>query len=173
MESLILLFQLLIFSSYNSASGFQDSGTLKVGDFAYGGVVFYIDKSSQHGFVCSKEDLATGILFKDEASITDNGKKVRVNLASNLCTEYSIAEDGVLFDDWRLPTKDELFIIYQNKDIIEKTALKHGGAAFQTNPDLSPSEFCNSPSWDQEFNYGFADYEYRKMKFNVRAVRAF
>ena len=173
METLILLLQLITVTSGSGTPYFQQTNSLEVGNYACGGVIFYLDKSKQHGLVCSIEDLAKGILLKDEVTVSENGKKVQVSLAENLCSEYSYSEDGVLYDDWRLPTKDELFMIYQNKDLIEKTAMKHGGTAFQNNIDLSPSEFCNSPSWDQEFNYGFVDYEYRKMKFNVRAIRSF
>ncbi len=172
MISLILLLRLLNLSAnFNGIPGYQD--ILKIGDFAHGGIIFYLDKNQQHGLVCSIEDQGKGILFKDEGTVVKNGKKVQLNLASKLCSEYSYTEDGELYNDWRLPTKDELFMIYQNKDVIEKAAIKHGGTEFQNNTELSPTEFCNSPSWDQEFNYGYEDYEYRKMKFNVRAVRSF
>lgn len=173
MKAFILLFQLVTITSNCTFASVYPIDSLKVGNFIHGGVIFYLDKSKQHGLVCSIEDQAKGILFKDEATVIENGKKVQLNLATHLCTEYSRTEDGELYDDWRLPTKDELFLIFQNKDIIEKTAVKHGGSVFQNNTDLSPSEFCNSPSWDQEFNYGYQDYEYRKMKFNVRAIRSF
>lgn len=37
----------------------QDAETYAVGDFAQGGIVFWIDEIGQHGLVCSKEDQYT------------------------------------------------------------------------------------------------------------------
>jgi hypothetical protein len=133
---------------------------IRLGDFIYGGVVFWIDSSGQHGLICSKSDQAAGILWSE-------------NIAMNVCKEYSVTEGGKKYDDWYLPSKEEMFKVYTNSGIIDKSATANGGSAFVVNNELSPTEYCNSPSWDQIFKYGYQDYDYKKSKFNVRAIRSF
>lgn len=168
--------------------------TVRIGDFAYGGIVFWIDETGQHGLVCTKTDQISGIFWHDmvrhtgnqeennnitnledktSTNITDKKSDQHENLATQVCLEYSVNEEGVLYNDWYLPSKEEVFKIYKNRDVIERSAIKNGGSLFTANNELSPTEFCNSPSWDQVFNYGYQNYEYKKSKFNVRAVRAF
>lgn len=176
MKTILILFQfiLLEFNTSGSSGNYGNSDTLKIGDYVFGGVVFFLEKDKIHGMVCAKEDQGTGLLYKDEINIIDtNGKKVSVNKATQLCSDYMVTDNGRKYDGWHLPTKDQLFLIYQQKELIEKVSLEHGGSGFRMNNELSPTEFCNSPAWDQEFNYGYQDYDYRKMKFNVRAVREF
>lgn len=35
--------------------------TYSVGDFAYGGIVIWVDETGQHGLGCAKEDQSTGV----------------------------------------------------------------------------------------------------------------
>ena len=69
-----------------------------------------------------------------------------------------------LGDGWRLPTKDELNLIYENKDVV-------GG--FANNYYWSSTELDNFDAWIQYFYYGiqhnFANKGYPSY---VRAVRA-
>lgn len=37
----------------------KNAKTYKVGDFAHGGIVFWVDETEQHGLVCAKEDQNT------------------------------------------------------------------------------------------------------------------
>ena len=69
-----------------------------------------------------------------------------------------------LGDGWRLPTKDELNILYQNKD-------KIGG--FASNYYWSSTEYDNDGAWIQSFSSGnqFVNFKFR-LNY-VRAVRNF
>ena len=70
-----------------------------------------------------------------------------------------------LGDGWRLPTKDELNILYENKD-------KIGG--FATNYYWSSTEVGNGTAWDQDFANGAqVGNLYKGNGSYVRAVRAF
>ena len=69
-----------------------------------------------------------------------------------------------LGDGWRLPTKDELNTLYQNKD-------KIGGYA--KNPYWSSTEFDNDNAWKQNFGKGTQDNDSKSNDYYVRAVRAF
>ena len=65
---------------------------------------------------------------------------------------------------WRLPTKDELNVLYIYKD-------KIGG--FASYGYWSSTEYNSSFAWFQYFDYGLQDSRYKNGRCNVRAVRAF
>jgi hypothetical protein len=154
--------------------------TVKIGDYAFGGVVFWVDNSGRHGLVCAIADQARGIMWKDgmgdrpdSEKTNKNGGTVIENIASQVCKDYSVSVDGLQYDDWYFPSKDEVYRMFEKRSIIDNTAIKKGGSSFAQNNELSPTEFCNSPAWDQVFNYGYRDYDYKNSRFNVRAVSAF
>ena len=69
------------------------------------------------------------------------------------------------FNDWYLPSKDELNKLYLNREAI-------GG--FSTGNYWSSSEFSNSDAWDQMFNAsGFQCNAHKDILNHVRAVRSF
>jgi len=65
---------------------------------------------------------------------------------------------------WRLPTKEELEILYQNKD-------KIGG--FASNGYWSSTEGVNDGAWNQSFSDGSQYFSIENYTFYVRAVRSF
>ena len=69
-----------------------------------------------------------------------------------------------LGDGWRLPTKDELNLLYENKE-------KIGG--FANSLYWSSTEFGNLDAWLQVFNDGYQDGYAKGYANYVRAVRAF
>ena len=87
--------------------------------------------------------------------------------AAKLAYDYSLTVGGVIYDDWFLPSKDELNQIYLNLKV------KNLG-------NLSPSEYWSSSegdasvSWYQWFGGGNQSYGYRSNTYiRVRPVRAF
>ena len=69
-----------------------------------------------------------------------------------------------LGDGWRLPTKDELNVLYENKD-------KIGG--FAGSKYWSSTEHDNDYAWAQNFIKGGQYSKYKNNDSSVRAVRAF
>ena len=69
-----------------------------------------------------------------------------------------------LGDGWGLPTKDELNVLYQNKD-------KIGG--FAGNYYWSSTEANNYYAWFQDFNVGVQVNVDKVNAYYVRAIRAF
>lgn len=93
-----------------------------IGDFAQGGIVFWLDETGQHGLVCAKEDqnthirwhagtkgstqakgdgpfageAKTAIIIAAHVAIGDDGQPY----AARICNELQISEGGKTYGDW-------------------------------------------------------------------------
>ena len=86
--------------------------------------------------------------------------------AAKVCSDLKLTKDGVVYDDWFLPSKDELNQMYIN---LKKNSL--GG--FSADDYWSSSEDGAIFAWHQNFNYGYQNYFDRYPSNRVRPVRAF
>jgi len=85
--------------------------------------------------------------------------------AAGVCDDYENTETGTgVYDDWFLPSKDELYKLYLNKGTI-------GG--FADNLYWSSSELKAGTAWLRNFGSGNQDYDGKNYTYRVRAVRAF
>ena len=176
-------------------STIPDVTLYSIGDFAQGGVVFWVDETRQHGLVCTKTDQSTAVrwhsgtygstqargmgLFSGEmntaiilaanVAIGDDGD----HYAARLCAWAKINEGGIVYGDWYLPSKEELILIYQNKATINTTAMANGGSAFISEYYWSSTEINSSSAWLQHFASGYQGSSNKGNKMKVRAVRAF
>tara|TARA_R110001592_G_scaffold80028_5_gene238791 strand:+ start:447 stop:773 length:327 start_codon:yes stop_codon:yes gene_type:complete len=101
------------------------------------------------------------ILLEGKKSI--NGLEVYRDLGRMNWHEAKIACKK-LGTGWRLPTKDELNMLYENKEEI-------GG--FVNNYYWSSTENDNNNAWKQSFNDGYQNFPSKFFNFNsVRSVRA-
>ena len=98
----------------------------------------------------------------DSSSVT-----TKVIYAAKACSDYSITVDGVVYDDWFLPSKGELALMYKN--------LKAKGlGSFASSYYWSSSENSNVNAWLHYFINGYQNFNYfRYLNFYVRPVRAF
>ncbi len=168
-----------------------------VGDFVQGGIVFWLDKTGEHGLVCVKEDqnggskirwhagtngatqakgngpyageLNTSIIISSQVSIGDDGD----TYAARLCNELQITEGGKTYGDWYLPSKQELNLMYLNKSTIVATAKANSGTGFAVSAYWSSTESNNSKAWWISFANGFQHDGTKSTIASVRAVRAF
>jgi hypothetical protein len=87
-------------------------------------------------------------------------------IAARLCDNYTVAVAGITYNDWFLPSKDELNKLYLNRAAI-------GG--FANNFYWSSAEFLNVSAWTQDFFNGYQGYgiNVKFGTYRVRAVRAF
>lgn len=167
----------------------------EIGDFAQGGIVFWVDETGRHGLVCSEEDqsnsmrwdagsyiytrargfgLFTGekntlLIIASHATVDDGN-----TYAARVCNEYKISKDGKVYNDWYLPSKDELNLLYQNKSMIDIAAIENGGSAFIEDWYWSSTEGnASGLAWRQYFGDG-STYDFGKSaEYSVRAIRAF
>ena len=169
--------------------------TYSVGDFAQGGIVFWVDETGRHGLVCAKQDqsivyrwnagtngitrargdgpfsgeLNTSIIISSQVSIGDD----EGDYAAQICNELQITEGGKTYGDWYLPSKEELNLIYQNKATIDATAVLNGGSSFDDGFYWSSTENSSITAWEQNFFNGVQNNLNKTFTDKVRAVRAF
>ena len=80
--------------------------------------------------------------------------------AAKLCDDLDL--NG--YDDWFLPSKDELNLMYGQKGAIEGFADDHY---------WSSSEYSANTAWNQYFSGGLQSASSKNYTYRVRAVRAF
>ena len=147
-----------------------------------GGVVFYLtDNSGIHGLESAPVDQSSGaiwgctgqtILDARNSSVGTGATNTMVivstcnenNIAAKIADTYTL--NG--YSDWFLPSKDELNLMYLQKDII-------GG--FVVSTYWSSTQIDNSFAWDQYIasglNSGMQDLYAKAAALPVRAIRAF
>lgn len=89
-----------------------------------------------------------------------------ITYAAKACVDYSITVDGVAYDDWFLPSKDELALMFENLEV-------NGFGSFASSSYWSSSEYSAGSAWEQDFSSGFQYYSSRDSGNRVRPVRAF
>ncbi|MEQ3498629.1 hypothetical protein ABMY20_02600 [Tenacibaculum sp. SSH1-16] len=159
----------------------------EVGDYNHGGVVFWVDPAdNSHGLVCALDEQgsvqwgcesvfingATGTAIGTGQTNTQEIIAVcpEVPIAAKLTSDLSL--NG--YDDWFLPSKDEIHELYINKSIVNETITAYGGSPFTNTTHWSSSQDSTTTGWAfyQAFN-GFEGSEQKSLELHVRAVRAF
>ena len=159
-----------------------------IGDFVHGGIVFWVDETGQHGLVCAVSDqinlvtwfngtynlsVSTGIAIGTGDSNTNNIISIQGEPEINYAAFLARAYNGGGYNDWFLPSKDELNQMNVHKTTINSTALDNGGDEFGTDTYWSSTEFFTNFAYSQSFSSG-SQYNNGKDNGNaVRAVRAF
>lgn len=188
MRKLIFLsISFIIFSLLNSCQKDSTPNNIKplaIGDNYQGGVVFYIlkdgdqgyDAAVAHGLIAAETDQGeaqwgcSGVSINgaDGASL-GTGKQNTIDIITGCATAgiaARICSDLMLngYDDWYLPSKDELALLYVNKDVIGE---------FQAYYYLSSSEANSLGAYIQDFNDGTKSNTSKGTALYFRAIRSF
>ena len=165
-----------------------NSITYAIGDYAHGGVVFWVTPSGKHGRVASLynildvawSNVITEIGASAQSTVNGSGNSIAIvsqtghtKSAAQHCLDLAFAG----YDDWYLPAKNELNQMFTNKASIEATATANGGEAFMVTSYWSSTESETDASevWNQNF-FGTGDQN-SDIKtipgFALRPIRAF
>ncbi len=165
-----------------------------IGDFAQGGVVFWVDETGQHGLVCDKADLPTVQLrwapgtnlntmaygdgpFAGEMNtaiiISIQGYGNGTTYAALECSKLKVTENGKTYGDWYLPSIGELKIIESNLSIINSTASANGGHNLYGGYYYSSTEYDSQYVWCIVFTDGTIVTHNKYIGVAVRAIRQF
>lgn len=161
--------------------------TYSVGDYAQGGVVFWVTASGKHGRVASIYNIAgvpwstlgTAIGGSAQSNLHGAGNSVAITSqsghtisAAQHCLDLAFAG----YDDWYLPAKNELNQVYMNRVAIDSTAAANGGEAFEELGYWSSTESDSdtAEAWNHSFfGNGTQQGDGKSAAFQVRAIRAF
>ena len=157
------------------AENYQGWPLLELGDVYGGGVVFYLDDSGG-GLIASMSDQSSGIEWYNGSYVTTGATALGIgagstntasivasqgdgDYAAKLCSDLELND----YNDWYLPSKDELNLMFEQKDLIGDLAGIY----------WSSSEFGSNVAWGQSFLNGDPGSIGKEDKARVRAVRAF
>ena len=115
-----------------------------IGQLYQGGYIFYLNGTGDHGLI---------VYFKDLPNLNWEAAQKR-------CTNFK--SEG--YDDWRLPTKDELNRIYQARTYI---------GIYSKSKYWSSTEANKDAGWAQDFKDGLTSQVPKQTAIGVRPVRSF
>ena len=102
---------------------------LAIGDSYQGGIIFYIDSSGAHGLITTINDHGPSEWGCPQSTIWSTSNALgtgqanttaildgcsTIGIAAKLCDDYTITTNGVTYDDWFLPSLNELYQMYLN-----------------------------------------------------------
>ncbi|MDB2443064.1 BspA family leucine-rich repeat surface protein [Flavobacteriales bacterium] len=157
--------------------------SFQVGEFAEGGVVFYIDETGQHGLVAAMEDLpgtydwgCSGSEFEGaDGILIGTGYQNTIDIAVG-CPETTNAASMALayeiqsYSDWYLPSKDELLEMYNT---IGNGSTYGNIGGFEIQFYWSSTQFDNVTAWYIHFNEAYEANTNKISMALVRPIRSF
>lgn len=149
-----------------------------VGENYFGGVIFYLDDTGEHGLVCAPVDQSTGIIWYNGSYVLTNASATSVGTgAANTAAIVAIQGTGEYaaqlcndldlngYSDWFLPSKDELNLMYDY--------LTHGEYGYAVYWSSSEGDLYNAWKLGVQTGGGDSNYYDKFGAYPVRAARAF
>lgn len=175
-------FKWLLISGNASLDAVHFKTVLAIGMPYQGGIIAYLDETGEHGFIAAKEDQNPGIEWDADNSrqtgATEKGVgggKINTerivealgagSYAAQICNDLVIGD----YDDWYLPTYDELLIMYDYKNLIGGFKEVEYWTSFESGDN--DSYFSSCMKFDE---FGAMTLKVgRWHKYRVRAIRYF
>ena len=183
---------------WRDKSGNERHVSNQVGDLLQGGVVYYVaptptdldgDGKVDIGLICAVEDQSAAIewILGGASQTTENGNTstaigtgqtnttAMMNQAgytggaAQVADDYSVTDNGVTYNDWFLPSLEELNEMYSQKTSIEAAA---GVTPFGANY-WSSSEHNSNIAKSVDMSSGNDSNTNKNTQRNVRAIRTF
>ena len=173
--------QIKLTSSWKNTIGGDVNDPPAIGDTHQGGIVFYLDGNGGGLIATPSDQYATWGCYVQTIGGTSSAVGTgaanttailsgcsETAIAARICADLTLGE----YDDWFLPSKDELNLMYEN--IGPGNALGLGNVGnFSSSFYWSSTELGNVSAWLQSFTSGYQSWNAKNATVTVRAVRAF
>lgn len=163
-----------------------------LGNYALGGVIFYIDETLNHGLVVALNDNESGewgcsdeeILNANDSTLGSGYRNTLAILASDcepagisaIIAAYSastFSSEDTLVNDWYLPSIDELKLLYQEREWIDDSLTVYNGKRFENTTYWSSTQSGTDKAKSLSFGNGSTKSSYKISVNEVRSIRAF
>ncbi|NUM31959.1 MAG: DUF1566 domain-containing protein [Bacteroidetes bacterium] len=157
----------------------EETKPLELGQTHEGGIIFFIEDNGKHGLIAASTDQHTNIQWCTGSCLATNATATALGTGkTNTQTIVSINKTGNHaaaicdklvhngFDDWFLPSKDELNFLF-----IQKEAGRIGN--FLAEEYWSSTEDDKDRAWHQHMGNGSTHNEVKVNAACIRAIRAF
>ena len=162
-----------------------------VGMKAFGGVIFYVDKTKKHGLVVSIENIGGswmtypwgcyGMSISDAEGIDVGTGRLNTNAILSACDEKGTAAYACVnyehegFSDWFLPSLEELELIAENLAYDDEFSdvIQFDNVNYLSSTQLKNKKHKINYAWSVNLIEGYPTSSYKSNKQKIRAVRAF
>jgi hypothetical protein len=186
-------------TNYDAAANTYDGsciGGLSIGDTYQGGIVFYLDGNGG-GLIAAPTDQSAGAewgcwgttVSGVNGSAIGTGAQNTHDIVNANCSPYTAGNSIAahicdtltigIYDDWFLPSKDELNLMWLNLADSDGDGVNTGPSdqnnlgGFSSNVYWSSNELMNYEAIWQHFGDGIQGFFSKNATYDVRAVRAF
>lgn len=158
--------------------------TFSVGQSKFGGVIFYVDESGQHGLVAALSDQSSATWYNGNYKNTlairsgiysgfNNTERINTEQgAGTYAASIATQNNSGGFGDWYLPSKDEMTKMFQQIAVIP--AITNGANYWSsTEESVSNPENTSLNAYQVILSSGVSSLQTKNTTARVRAIRRF